>query len=130
MADEYQVIWEYAAAATISFKTDNLQIRYRKPGFKNDIRIDGVKVVSDPGIRQYIFTFTATLSGDEMDTLDSVERGAITYTGAYPRIQKIYWDGDSTETNIEVAIPDGGLTVLDSGEAGWVVSIIMEEKNQ
>ncbi len=130
MADEYQVIWEYTNGNTISFKTDNLQIRYRKPGMRTDIRVDGIKVVTDPGNRQYIFTFTATLSGDDMDTLDSVERGAIDYTGAYPRIQKIYWDGDSTETNIEVAIPDGGLTVVDFGEAGWVVNIIMEEKDQ
>lgn len=130
MADEYQVIWEYTNGNTISFKTDDLQIIYRKPGFKTVVRVDGVKVVSDPGNRQYVFTFTADLSGDDMDTLDSVERGAITYTGAYPRIQKIYWDGDSTETNIEVAIPDGGLRVLDIGESGWTVAITMEEKTQ
>ncbi len=127
---EYQVEWEYSDGNTIILKTENLKIRYRKPGFRIDTRVDGIHVVTDPGIRQYIFTFTTFLTAANMNIMDGVERGAITYTGAYPRIKKIHWDGATNETNIEVAIPDGGLEVLDDAPGGWICSIRMEEKTQ
>jgi hypothetical protein len=56
-----------------------------------------------------------------MDTLDSVQMASITYGADYPRIQKIYWDGDSTETNIEVALTR--LEARDMGAGRWNVTV-------
>jgi len=128
MVDEYQVIYEYSAAATITFKTNDLKITYLRHKMRVDVRVDGTRVVTDPGLKQRLFTFTAVISGNDMDTLDSVQTGAIVYTGLYPRIQKIYWDGDSTETNVEVALTS--LDVLDRGAGWWRVAITMAEKDQ
>jgi len=128
MADEYQVEYEYSDGNTISFKTNDLKITYTRPKMRLDIRVDGTKVVTDPGFKQNIYSFTTTISGDTMDILDGVQRGAITYSGAYPRVKKIYWDGDSTETNIEVAMTS--LEVMDRGAGWWRVAITLMEKDQ
>jgi len=128
MADEYQIIYEYTNGNVINFKTNDLTIEPTRPLLHVDVRVDGTIVVTDPGFAQTTFAFTATISGNDMDTLYGVQTAAIDYTGGYPRIQKIYWDGDSTETNIEVALTS--LKVLDKGAGWWRVAILMVEKDQ
>lgn len=129
MADEYQFEYEYSDGNKISFKTNDMKIDYRREKLRVDTAIDGTRTVVDPNTTQYrVFTFSAYLTGDNMDTLDGVQMGSITYTGAYPRNQKLYWDGDSTETNIEVVITS--LTSQQVGHAHWLVNITAEEKDQ
>lgn len=128
MADEYQVEWEYVNGSSITFKTDDLNIEYINPRYREDVRVDGTIVVTDPGQSYRRFSFTALLTGDDMDTFDSVLVGAIDHTGAYPRITKIFWDGDSTEVNIEVGRPK--VRTLDRGAGYWTVHITMGQKDQ
>lgn len=128
MADEAQVIYEYTDGNTISFKTNDLQIKFTRPKMRIDTRVDGTIVVTDPGNSQVVLIFSATISGNDMDTLHGVQTGAITYSGGYPRVQKIYWDGDSTETNLEVALTS--MTVTDKGAGWWQVNITLMEKDQ
>jgi hypothetical protein len=127
MADEAQVIYEYTSGNTISFKTNDLQIGFTRPKMRVDTAVDGTILVTDPGNSQLTWTFTALISGNDMDTLHGVQTGAITYSGGFPRIQKIYWDGDSTETNTECALTS--LTATDLG-GYWRVSITLVEKDQ
>ena len=128
MADEYQVIYEYTNGNTITFKTDDLRIEQVRSQLRVDTRVDGIRVVTDPGFSHKVFTFSAVRSGDDLDTLDGVQSGAITYSGAYPKIQKIYWDGDTFESNIEVALTS--MVELDRGAGWWLMSITMEQKDQ
>jgi hypothetical protein len=128
MANEYQIIYEYTDGNTISFKTNDLSIQYIRHKLQVTPTIDGTIVVTDPAITQRIFTFSAIISGNDMDTLDGVQMASITYSGAYPKIQKIYWDGASTEENVEVAITS--LTTSDQGGGWWKVNITMAEKDQ
>ena len=128
MVDEYQCEYEYSDGNTIQFKTDNLRPKIVRPGLKIDTRVDGTRVVTDPGFSYLLITCTAIVSGDTMDTLHSVQTGAITYSGAYPRLKKIYWDGDSTEANYEVALVD--VDPFDLGAGWWLVSLRFEGKNQ
>jgi hypothetical protein len=60
-----------------------------------------------------------------METLDDVYTGSITYDGTYPRIQKIYWTGAKTETNILTAMTK--LEATDLGAGNWNVSVTLEE---
>lgn len=128
MANEYQVIYEYVNGSTITFKTNNLKISIIRPHLKVTTRVDGVRVVSDTAHIYRAFAFNARISGATMNTLHDVQMAAIVYTGAYPRIQKIYWDGATFESNIEVALTQ--LEVTDQGAGWWDVSIVMEEKDQ
>jgi len=128
MADEYQVTYEYVNGSTITFKTNDLKITPVRSHLHIDTRVDGTRVVTDPGYTYNRFTFTAVISGATMDTLYGVQTGAITYSGAYPRITTIYWNGATTETNIEVALVD--LQATDLGAGWWLVNIVMEEKDQ
>jgi len=125
MADVYQVIYEYINGSSISFKTNNLKIQYKRHGLSITRRPDGKLYVDDPGVEQRIFTCTALISGDTMDTLDGVQMAAITYDGTYPRLTKINWDGDSSESNITVALT--GLTTLDKGAGWWEVQLEFSE---
>jgi len=126
MADEYQVIYEYSAGNTLSFKTNDLNITYNRLFMSITLRPDGKMYVNDPNKAQRVFTFSAIISGDDMNTLNTVQTGSITYSGAYPRIQKIYFDGDTTITNVEVAIT--ALQTRDLGNGWWTVQITMTEK--
>ena len=128
MADEYQVEYEYSSGNTISFRTDDMRVSPVRSGLHIDTRVDGVRVVTDPGHTHRVITCTAFLDGDDMDTLDAVQNAAIVYSGDYPRLKKIYWDGDSTETNVEVALVD--VTTLDRGAGWWLVSLRFEGKDQ
>jgi len=128
MADEYQVEYEYVNGSSIEFKTNDLKITPVRSHLKVDTRVDGTRVVTDPGYVHRKFTFSAVISGATMNTLHDIQVAAIVYTGAYPRITKIYWNGATTETNIEVALTD--LTTLDLGAGWWLVNITMEEKDQ
>jgi len=128
MVDEYQVTYEYSAGNSITFKTYNLKITYTRPGLHVDTRVDGVKVVTDPGFVQRIFTCTALIPGATVNTLNTVQTGAIDYTGAYPRITVIYFTGATTITNVEVALTS--LEVVDQGPSGWTVALTLTEKNQ
>jgi len=128
MADEAQVIYEYSAAQTVEFKTNDLSITYHRHGLQKTIRPDGKMYVDDPGIEYRKFSFSAVISGADMNELNTVHTAAITYSGLYPRIQKIYFTGATTITNVEVFIPDGGLTGTDLGNGFWLVRCLMEEK--
>ena len=128
MADEYQVEYEYTSGNTIQFKTDDMRVRPVRSGLHIDTRVDGTRVVTDPGHTYRVITCTAYLDGDDMDTLDSVQSAAIVYSGGFPRLKKIYWDGDSTETNVEVALVD--VNELDRGAGWWLVSLRFEGKDQ
>jgi hypothetical protein len=129
MADEYQIQYEYSDGNTIDFKTNDLKISYHRAFARIATRKDGTRVVIDPNDTQYrVFTFSAIISGNTMDTLDGVQMGSITYSGAYPRIQKIYWDGDSTESNIEVMLTQ--LEATQVSHNAWRVQITLEEKDQ
>jgi hypothetical protein len=128
MADEYQVTYEYSAGNSITFKTDDLNIEYINPGYHEDVRVDGIIVVTDPGYSYKRFTFTAILEGATMDTFDTVLTGAIDHTGAYPRITKIYWNGATTETNIEVGRPK--VRTIDRSAGWWHVAVTLGEKDQ
>ena len=128
MADEYQVEYEYSSGNTISFKTDDMRVTIVRSDLRIDTRVDGTRVVTDSGHSYRIITCTAFLVGDDMDTLDAVQNAAIVYSGDYPRLKKIYWDGDSTETNVEVALMD--VNTLDRGAGWWLVSLRFEGKDQ
>ena len=128
MADEFQVEYEYSAGNTITFKTDDMRVAPVRPLLRVDTRVDGIRVVTDPGFSYRVITCTALIDGDTMDTLDSVQGAAIDYTGAYPRLKKIYWDGDSTETNVEVALMD--MNEIDRGAGWWLMSLRFEGKDQ
>jgi hypothetical protein len=125
MADEAQIIYEYTNGNTISFKTNNLKITYHRHFLEVAPRPDGNIYVDDPGAEQRVFTFSAIITGADMNTLDGVQMAAITYDATYPRIQKIYWDGATTETNIPIAIT--ALSTQDMGNGFWNVNITMEE---
>jgi hypothetical protein len=122
MTDEYQVEYEYSAGNTIQFKTDDLNIEYIHPGYREDTRVDGTTIVTDPALSCKRFTFTSLLEGATMDSLDTVLTGAITY-GDYPRIKKIYWNGATTESNVKVG--RAKVRTLDRGATYWYVSVTL-----
>ena len=128
MADEYQVTWEYSAGNSITFKSNDLRVQEIRSHLRIDTRVDGTRVVTDPGYAYKTFTFSSIISAATMNTLDSVLSGAITYSGAYPRITTLYWNGTTTETNIETAITS--LQATDLGSGWWHVAVTMEEKDQ
>ena len=128
MADEAQVIYEYVSGSTISFITNDLLISYHRHGFSISRRPDGLMHTDDPGIEYRKFTFSALIKGAVLKTLHDVQMAAITYSGGYPRITKIRFDGGGSNeiTNIEIAIVS--LTTTDLGNGWWNVQCIMEEK--
>ena len=125
MVNEYQITYEYTNGNTVEMRTEDLKVRVMRPHLKVHTRVDGVRVVSDTGHTYRIFACTALLSGDDAKELHDVQNAAITYDGTYPRIQKIYFDGDSTESNIVVAMTT--FEILNIGVSGWSCSIVMEE---
>lgn len=126
MADEAQVIYEYTNGNTISIKTDNLTIEYRRLFMTITPRPDGKIYVDDPTVIQRVFSCTGVISGTNMNTLNTVQTGAITYSGAYPRLTTIYFAGAVTITNVEVAVTS--LTATDLGNGFWKVNITFTEK--
>lgn len=131
MADEYQIEYEYTDGNTISFKTNDLEIDYHRPTLKVDTRVDGTRVVTDTGAAYRTFTFSAVIKSTDpknMKDLNDVQMGSITYSGAYPRIKKLYFDGTNTESNIEVALTS--LKATQISHSSWRVNITLEEKDQ
>ena len=127
MADEAQIIYEYTNGNTVEFKTNDLSIEYKRHGLEVSPRPDDKIYVDDPGVVQRIFTFSAIIPGADADEMDTVQKAAITYDATYPRIQKIYWTGATTETNIPVAITS--YVVSDQGTGQWEAQITMQEYN-
>lgn len=128
MAVTYQCTYEYVDGSTITFITNDMKVRIVRPLLKVHTMGDGTRKVSDPNVGDYLeITCTSIITGNTMDTLHSVQTGSITYSGAYPRLTVIYWDGDSTETNYEVA-----LTELEAQDLGnyWRVSLTFTGKDQ
>jgi hypothetical protein len=128
LVDEYQVTYEYSAGNSISFRTDDLKVTWVRPGLKVHTRVDGTRVVRDTGAAYRVFSCTAFVEGADADEMDTVQMGAITYSGAYPRLTVLYWNGTTTETNIEVACTE--VNVLDRGMGWWLLSLRFEEKDQ
>jgi hypothetical protein len=126
MADEAQIIYEYVNGSTVSFKTDDLKIQWNRLYMSITSRPDGKIYVDDPAKAQRVFTFSSMISGATLNTMNTVQTGAITYSGDYPRIQKIYFAGATTLTNIEVAITS--FEAEDLGNEFWNVKITMTEK--
>jgi len=127
MADVYQVVYEYTAGNSLSFKTSNLKIQYKRLFMTVTSRPDGKIYVNDPGKAQRIFTCTdMKVSGDDLNTLNTVQTAAITYSGAYPRLTTINLDGDTTLTNIEVVLTNWSAT--DMGAGNWKVELEFTEK--
>jgi len=125
MADEAQVIYEYSNGNTVEFKTNDLRIEWKRHFMTVEPRPDGNIYVNDPAVSQRIFTFSATISGADMNELNTVQTAAITYDGTYPRITKIYFSGAVTITNIEIAVTS--LTGTDLGNGFWEVQCTMKE---
>jgi hypothetical protein len=126
MADEAQVIYEYTAGNTISFKTNNLRIKYDRLFMKVTARPDGKVYVNDPGKAQRTFSCSAIITGATMNTLNTVQTGSITYDSTYPRLTTIYFAGGTTITNIEVVVTE--LTATDAGNGYWNVDITFVER--
>jgi hypothetical protein len=126
MADEYQIQYEYTNGNTIDMKTNDLKIGVRRQFMTITTRPDGKMYVDDPTKIQRTFSGTCILSGADMNTLHDVQIAAITYSGGYPRIQKIYWNGATTETNIEVAMTKCEGT--DMGAGWWHLAFEFTEK--
>lgn len=123
------IVWEYTAGNKITFNTDDLKIEIRKPYFSVDIRVDGEIVVSDPDIRQRVFTFSSVISGAIANTLhDIIMGGTIAYSAALPNIDLITWASGVTEADIEVAIQS--VTLTDLGNYQWGVNMVLVEKTQ
>jgi len=126
MADEAQVIYEYTNGNTISFKTDNLTISYQRLFMTITSRPDGKIYVDDPGKAQRTFSCTSIISGATLNTLNTVQTGAITYDATYPRLTTIYLAGGTTLTNIEVVLTE--LKATDQGNGFWSVDVTFKER--
>ena len=124
MADEAQIIYEYVNGSSISIKTNDLKIDPKRLFVKITARPDGNIYVDDPGIVQRIFSGTGIITGANANTLHDVQNAAITFDGNYPRIQKIYWTGATTETNIPVS---GHFVFDDLGSERWGVTFTLTE---
>jgi len=125
MADEAQIVYEYSAGSDVSFKTNNLSIAYHREGLSVSKRPDGNIYVDDPGIEYRTFTFSAIISGADMNELNTVQMAAITYDATYPRITKIYFAGAVTIINIEVVCTS--MVGTDLGNGFWNISMVLEE---
>lgn len=129
MVDTAQVIYEYTAGNSLSFFVDGLKIIPRRPGLSINHTVDGTIIVTDTNESQLVFSGTATnVSGANVNTLLTVQRGVIDYTGGYPRLTTIYLAGATTLTNIEVAMTRCELTDLGNGK--WAVAFEFTEKDQ
>ena len=128
MADEYQVEYEYTNGNKISVKAENVRVKIIRPHLRVTTRVDGTRVVTDSGQYYLVITCNALMSGGDADDLFGVQTAAIVYTGAYPRIQKLYWNAADTEANIEVALMD--TEFIDQGDGWWLASLRFESKTQ
>lgn len=126
MADEAQIIYEYTNGNDVSIKTNDLTITYNRLFLTITPRPDGKIYVDDPTIIQRVFSGSGIISGADMNEMNTVQTGAIVYSGAYPRIQKIYFAGAVTITNVEVCLTS--FTGTDLGNGFWNVSFTMTEK--
>ena len=90
-------------------------------------RPDGKIYVDDPAIKQRIFTCTnALIDGTAYNTLNTVQTGAIVYSGAYPRLTTINLKSGVTLTNIEVAVTF--CKGSDAGNGYWWCELTFTEK--
>jgi len=128
MADEAQVIYEYVNGSTISFKTNNLSITYKRLFMTITSRPDGKIYVDDPAKPQRFFSCTSIITGSVLNTLNTVQTGSITYDATYPRLTTIYLAGGTTLTNIEVVLTD--LKATDLGNGKWSVDVTFAERVQ
>ena len=126
MADEAQIIYEYSAGQYVSIKTNDLKITYNRLFMTVTPRPDGKIYVDDPTIIQRIFTGSGIISGTDMNEMNTVQTAAITYSGLYPRIKKIYFTGGTTISNVEVALTE--FSGADEGNGFWNVTFTMTEK--
>ena len=127
MADEAQIIYEYSAGNDVSIKSNDLKITYNRLFMTVTARPDGKIYVDDPAITQRVFTGTGIISGADMNELNTAQTAAITYSGLYPRIKKIYFSGAVTISNVEVVLMNGW-SGTDQGNGFWNVSFTMTEK--
>ncbi len=128
MANEYQVEWEYSSGNSVSIKTNDLKMQINREIYEDKV-IDGTIKITDTDNYQRIFTCSAMIPAADANTIhDQLIGGSIDYSGSYPRITKIYWDGSTTETNIEVYIAN--ITLQDLGQGNWNIQLTMREKDE
>jgi hypothetical protein len=130
MADTAQVIYEYSDGNSVSFFTEDLSISWDRPGLNISVRVDKTIVVTDTDASQRVFTCTAVLTGANVKTMNDVQTAAITYSGAYPRLTTVQFDGGGTNkiTNVEVALTK--FQARDMGHGYWMCSLEFKEKDQ
>lgn len=126
MADEAQIIYEYANGTDVEIKTNDLNIQYNRLFMKLTPHPDGKIYVDDPTVIQRVFTGTGIISGADMNEMNTVQTAAIVYSGGFPRIKKIFFTGGTTITNIEVALT--AFSGTDMGNGFWNVAFTMTEK--
>lgn len=128
MVVTYHVTYEYTAGNSVSILSNDLRIVVRKPLTREIIQPDGGIYIHDPNIRQRVFTGSGILEGTTSKTIHDIENASIDYSGAYPRITVINWNGTTTHTNIEVWIPT--IQFDDLGRGYWRVFFEMREKTK
>ena len=125
MADEAQIIYEYVNGSDVSIRTNDLNIAYPRLHVQRTVRPDGNIYVDDPGISQRIFTGTGIITGTDQNEMNTVQTGAISFDGSFPRIKKIYFTGATTISNVVVELT--AFTADDLGFGFWNVSFTMTE---
>ena len=129
MADEAQVIYEYAVGTSISFK-GSLKITYNRLFMTITSRPDAKIYVDDPAKIQRTFSCASIITGAVYNTLNTVQTGAITYDATYPRLTSINLaTGTGALTNIEVVL-ENGWTATDLGSGQWSVDLTFTERVQ
>lgn len=128
MANEYQVEWEYSDGNSVEIKTNDLKITINRKIYEDHV-VDGTIIITDTDHYQRVFSCSAMIPAADANTIhDQMIAGTIDYTGAYPRLTTIYWDGSTTETNIEVYISQ--ITLQDMGDGYWQIQLQMKEKDE
>ena len=125
MADEAQIIYEYVNGSDVEIKTNDLKVRYIRHLVQRTARPDGNIYIDDPNIPQRIFIGTGIITGTDQDEMDTVQMGAISFDGSFPRIKKLFWTGGTTETNIVIELTS--FSSDDMGFGFWNVSFTMTE---
>ena len=124
MANEYQIVYEYVNGSDVEIRSNDMKIDPQRLFVSITARPDGNIYVDDPAVVQRIITGTGTIPAADANELHDVQIASITFDGTYPRIQKIYWNGALTETNIPVS---AHIVFGDEGAGFWNVTFTFTE---
>lgn len=118
--------FEYSAGNTVSLPTDNLEIDYQRHRMKFDISADGDIMVNDQNIPQRTFSCSCLLDASKAKELNDHYVSDISYGDTYPKITTLYWEGETTETDILCAI--ASMKIVSRVDGQWNVSITLKER--